>query len=140
MSRICQQLDVNSLFLEGIKDVIVYANPDSSDIRKNRGFCFIEFVDHHSASDAKRRISQGKVRPWNGDVVVDWAEQQHEPDEETMSQVKVLYVKNIKETVTEEMLSGIFAIFGEIEKTKKVKDYAFIHYKERESVLKVWPL
>lgn len=78
-----------------------------------------------------------QVRPWNNDLVVDWAEQQEEPDEETMNQVKVLYVKNLKEAVTEEKLKEIFAPHGEIDRVKKVKDYAFVHYKERDGAIKV---
>lgn len=122
---------------EGVADVIVYINPDAADNKKNRGFCFVDFVDHKSASDAKRRITIGKARPWNSDLVVDWAEQQDEPDEETMSQVKVVYVKNLKEAVTEERINEIFQVYGEIDRTKKIRDYAFIHYKDRESALKV---
>jgi RNA recognition motif-containing protein len=66
-----------------------------------------------------------------------WAEQQEEPDEETMATVKVLYVKNLKESVTEEQLQELFAPFGEIDKIKKLRDYAFIHYKERDPAIKV---
>lgn len=80
----------------------------------------------------------GKIRPWNNELVVDWAEQQEEPDEEVMSQVKVLYVRNLKESVTEERLQEMFAKYGEVEKTKKMKDYAFIHFKERSSAITVW--
>lgn len=51
-----------SKILEGVVDVIIYANIEPGDNRKNRGFCFVDFVDHKAASDAKRRISMGKVR------------------------------------------------------------------------------
>jgi RNA recognition motif-containing protein len=54
-----------------------------------------------------------------------------------MQTVKVLYVKNLKESVTEEKLQEMFVPYGEIEKVKKLRDYAFIHYKERDSALKV---
>lgn len=54
-----------------------------------------------------------------------------------MATVKVLYVKNLKESVTEEKLQELFGPFGEIEKIKKLRDYAFIHYKERDPALKV---
>lgn len=77
----------------------------------------------------------GKIRPWNTDLVVDWAEQQDEPDEETMSQVKVLYVRNLKEAVTEQKLRELFEPHGEVEKIKRIKDYAFIHYKERDAAV-----
>ena len=77
------------------------------------------------------------MRPWNGELVVDWAEQQDEPDEETMSQVKVLYIKNLKESVTDERLQEMFAKYGEIERIKKIRDYAFVHYMQRESAVAV---
>jgi RNA recognition motif-containing protein len=135
--------------------VIIYSNPDAHDGRKNRGFCFVDFTDHKAASDAKfdtnklnqnliinlrRRISMGKIRPWNTDLVVDWAEQQDEPDEEIMAHVKVLYVRNLKEAVNDQRLKDVFGTHGEIEKIKRIKDYAFLHFKERDSALKVCKL
>ncbi|KAL6732298.1 hypothetical protein Aduo_003072 [Ancylostoma duodenale] len=121
---------------EGVTDVIVYTIPDATERHKNRGFCFVDFADHKTASDAKRKIQQHKIRPFNSELVVDWAEQQDEPDEETMNKVKVLYVRNLKECVTEDKLKEIFSTFGEIERIKKIKDYAFVHFKEREPCLK----
>ncbi|ETN77747.1 hnRNP-R, Q splicing factor family [Necator americanus] len=121
---------------EGVTDVIVYTIPDATERHKNRGFCFVDFADHKTASDAKRKIQQHKIRPFNSELVVDWAEQQDEPDEETMNKVKVLYVRNLKECVTEEKLKEIFGTFGEIERIKKIKDYAFVHFKERDPCLK----
>ncbi|KHJ74750.1 hnRNP-R, Q splicing factor family [Oesophagostomum dentatum] len=96
--------------LEGVTDVIVYTIPDATERHKNRGFCFVDFADHKTASDAKRKIQQHKV--------------------------KVLYVRNLKECVTEDKLKEIFGTFGEIERIKKIKDYAFVHFKEREPCLK----
>ncbi|KHN88461.1 Heterogeneous nuclear ribonucleoprotein Q [Toxocara canis] len=121
---------------EGVVDCIIYTSPDAGENRKNRGFCFLDFCDHKTASDAKRKIHAGKLRPWNSDLVVDWAEQQEEPDEETMSKVKVLYVRNLKEAVTEDQLKEMFAAHGEVERAKKIRDYAFIHFKEREPAIK----
>lgn len=79
----------------------------------------------------------GKIRPWNNDLVVDWAEQQEDPDDDIMSQVKVLYVRNLKESVSEERLKEIFEKYGEVEKAKRMKDYAFIHFKERPAAVSV---
>uniref|UniRef100_A0A0N5AGH8 Heterogeneous nuclear ribonucleoprotein Q n=1 Tax=Syphacia muris TaxID=451379 RepID=A0A0N5AGH8_9BILA len=121
---------------EGVTDCIIYSSPDGGENRKNRGFCFLDFCDHKAASDAKRKIQAGKIRPWNSDLVVDWAEQQEEPDEETMSKVKVLYVRNLKEAVTEEQLKEMFSAHGEVDRAKKIRDYAFIHFMEREPALK----
>lgn len=69
--------------------MILHTVPDATERHKNRGFCFVDFLDHKAASDAKRKIQQHKVRPFNTDLVVDWAEQQDEPDEETMSKVSI---------------------------------------------------
>lgn len=46
---------------EGVTDVIVYTIPDATERFKNRGFCFVDFADHKTASDAKRKIQQHKV-------------------------------------------------------------------------------
>ncbi len=78
---------ISHLLSEGVKEVIVYTSPETIGNRKNRGFCFVDFADHKTASDAKRRLQNGRIRPWNCDLVVDWAEGQDEPDEATMSQV-----------------------------------------------------
>lgn len=42
-------------------DCIIYSSPDAGENRKNRGFCFLDFCDHKTASDAKRKINAGKV-------------------------------------------------------------------------------
>ena len=41
---------------------------------------------------------------WNCDIIVDWADPQEEPDEQTMSKVKVLYVRNLTQDTSEEKL------------------------------------
>jgi hypothetical protein len=70
---------------ENLNDVIVYGTPGDQ-YNKNRGFCFVDYDDHKSASDAKRRIEQGKVTLFNMQrLAVDWAEQQTEPDEDVMA-------------------------------------------------------
>lgn len=49
-------------------------------------------------------------------------------------QVKVLYVRNFKIGTTPETIQTVFenAINGKIERVKKIYDYAFIHFYERE--------
>ena len=44
------------------------------------------------------------MQVWGCDIIVDWADPQEEPDEQTMSKVKVLYVRNLTQDVTEEKL------------------------------------
>lgn len=52
-------------------------------------------------------------------------------------QVKVLFVRNLASSVTEELLEKAFSQFGKLERVKKLKDYAFIHFEERDGAVKV---
>ena len=53
------------------------------------------------------------------------------------SQVKVLYVRNLTQLTSEEMLKETFEQYGVVERVKKIKDYAFVHYDERDDAVKV---
>uniref|UniRef100_V9KJ96 Heterogeneous nuclear ribonucleoprotein Q-like protein n=2 Tax=Callorhinchus milii TaxID=7868 RepID=V9KJ96_CALMI len=119
---------------EGLTDVILYHQPD--DKKKNRGFCFLEFEDHKSAAQARRRLMSGKVKVWGNVVTVEWADPIEDPDPEVMSKVKVLFVRNLGNSVTEEILEKTFSQFGKLERVKKLKDYAFIHFDERDGAVK----
>ena len=107
--------------LAGLVEVIIYSSPD--DKKKNRGFCFLEYESHKAASLAKRfvvmigasvtwslsrRLGTGRIKVWSCDIIVDWADPQEEPDEDTMSKVKVLYCRNLTASVTEESLREMF--------------------------------
>ncbi|XP_042236500.1 heterogeneous nuclear ribonucleoprotein Q-like isoform X6 [Homarus americanus] len=118
----------------GLVEVIIYSSPD--DKKKNRGFCFLEYESHKAASLAKRRLSSGRFKVWGCEIIVDWADPQEEPDEDTMSKVKVLYVRNLTQMTTEEMLKEKFDEFGKVERVKKIKDYAFVHFEERDEAVK----
>lgn len=76
--------------LGGLTEVIIYSSPD--DRRKNRGFCFLEYDSHKAASVAKRRLGAPNYKVWGCDIIVDWADPQEEPDDETMSKVKTLNI------------------------------------------------
>lgn len=47
----------------------------------------MEYESHKAASLAKRRLSTGRIKVWGCDIIVDWADPQEEPDEQTMSKV-----------------------------------------------------
>lgn len=113
----------------GLREVIIYSSPD--DKKKNRGFCFLEYESHKAASLAKRRLETGRVKVWSCDIIVDWADPQEEPDDDTMSQVKVLYVRNLTAAVTEDKLKEVFEVHGKVDRVKKIKDYAFVHFEDR---------
>ncbi|NXA82002.1 HNRPR protein, partial [Thryothorus ludovicianus] len=119
---------------EGLVDVILYHQPD--DKKKNRGFCFLEYEDHKSAAQARRRLMSGKVKVWGNVVTVEWADPVEEPDPEVMAKVKVLFVRNLATTVTEEILEKSFSEFGKLERVKKLKDYAFVHFEDRGAAVK----
>lgn len=117
----------------GLREVIIYSSPD--DKKKNRGFCFLEYESHKAASLAKRRLETGRVKVWNCDIIVDWADPQEEPDEHTMSQVKVLYVRNLTAMVSEDKIRETFLEHGNVERVKKIKDYAFVHFEDRSQAV-----
>lgn len=48
-----------------------------------------------------------------------------------------MFVRNLANTVTEEILEKAFSQFGKLERVKKLKDYAFIHFDERDGAVKV---
>lgn len=66
--------------------MIVYNSPDDPS-KFNRGFAFLDYDSHKSASAARRTITSTRLQVWGSEVIVEWAEPQEEPDEETMSKV-----------------------------------------------------
>lgn len=49
----------------------------------------------------------------------------------------MLYVRNLTQDLTEERLKESFESFGKVERVKKIKDYAFVHFEDRDQALKV---
>ena len=43
-------------------------------------------------------------------------------------QVKVLYVRNLMLTTTEAQIEEAFSVHAPVERVKKIKDYAFVHF------------
>ncbi|KAH9587890.1 APOB1 complementation factor, variant 2 [Schistosoma haematobium] len=120
---------------DGVKDVISY--PSVTDKTKNRGFAFIEYGSHKAAAMARRKLLPGHIHLWGHQIAVDWAEPEREVNEDIMSKVKILYVRNLMLSTTEESLRDSFikAAGGDpnsVERVKKISDYAFIHFRERE--------
>ena len=113
--------------------MIVYHLPNER--KRNRGFCFLEYETHKQASHAKRRFIASRIKIWGAEILVDWAEPLEEPDEETMSKVKVLYIRNLPFSIAEDDIKEIFEQFGPVERVKKIKDYAFVHFEHRDWAL-----
>ncbi|NXF38294.1 RBM46 protein, partial [Nyctibius bracteatus] len=120
---------------EGVVDVIVY--PNATDKTKNRGFAFVEYESHRAAAMARRRLIPGTFQLWGHTIQVDWADPEKEVDEEIMQRVKVLYVRNLMISTTEDTIKAEFNKFkpGVVERVKKLRDYAFVHFFHREDAV-----
>uniref|UniRef100_A0A2A4JHP7 RRM domain-containing protein n=1 Tax=Heliothis virescens TaxID=7102 RepID=A0A2A4JHP7_HELVI len=116
----------------GIVDLILYKN--CYDKRLNRGFAFVEFTSHRAAAMARRALVPGCVKIWDQELMVDWAEPEPDVDDEQMQKVKVLYVRNFQIKTTPDTIQSVFeaAIHDQVERVKKIYDYAFIHFFQRE--------
>ncbi|KAI6660916.1 hypothetical protein LOD99_13640 [Oopsacas minuta] len=122
--------DEISMVSDDVIDIIVY--PTLLDKNKNRGFAFIEYKNHRAAAMARRKLLTNQIELWGQKVAVDWAEPEPEIDEEVMSKVKIIYVRNLMLSTTEEGLADVFSEFGIVERVKKIRDYAFVHLQTHE--------
>uniref|UniRef100_A0A8D1EAS7 RRM domain-containing protein n=1 Tax=Sus scrofa TaxID=9823 RepID=A0A8D1EAS7_PIG len=98
---------------------------------KNLDFILIKRGNH-------RRILVGfTIQLWGHPIAVDWAEPEVEVDEDTMSSVKILYVRNLMLSTSEEMIEKEFNNIkpGAVERVKKIRDYAFVHFTNREDAV-----
>ena len=97
---------------------------------------FVEYDCHRSAAMARKKLIKGNFHIYGQEIgTVDWAEPEHDVDEETMSTVRILFVRNLMLTTTETKLRELFCrLSGEhdsVERVKKTKDYAFVHFSSR---------
>lgn len=149
MIGICRSVDNCRLFVGGIPksktkeeileemrkvtddvvNVIVY--PSAHDKSKNRGFAFVQYTNHRAAAIARRKLIPNRIQLFGQPIAVDWAEPEPEVDEDVMATVKVLYVRNLMLSTTEEQIKAEFEKIkeGMIERVKKMKDFAFVHFK-----------
>ncbi|TRY66249.1 hypothetical protein DNTS_006733 [Danionella cerebrum] len=128
-------LEEVSKVTEGVLDVIVYAS--AADKMKNRGFAFVEYESHRAAAMARRKLMPGRIQLWGHQIAVDWAEPEIDVDEDVMETVKILYVRNLMIETSEETLRQTFGQFnpGCVERVKKIRDYAFVHFASREDAV-----
>ncbi|KAM4584192.1 RNA-binding protein 47 isoform 1-T4 [Odontesthes bonariensis] len=120
---------------EGVLDVIVYAS--AADKMKNRGFAFVEYESHRAAAMARRKLMPGRIQLWGHQIAVDWAEPEIDVDEDVMETVKILYVRNLMMETSEETIRQVFSQWnpGCVERVKKIRDYAFVHFTSREDAV-----
>ncbi|XP_029949461.1 RNA-binding protein 47 isoform X1 [Salarias fasciatus] len=128
-------LDEVSKVTEGVLDVIVYAS--AADKMKNRGFAFVEYESHRAAAMARRKLMPGRIQLWGHQIAVDWAEPEIDVDEDVMETVKILYVRNLMMETSEETIRQVFSQWnpGCVERVKKIRDYAFVHFTSRDDAV-----
>ncbi|KAF7670319.1 hypothetical protein LDENG_00272060 [Lucifuga dentata] len=116
-------LEEVSKVTEGVLDVIVYAS--AADKMKNRGFAFVE------------KLMPGRIQLWGHQIAVDWAEPEIDVDEDVMETVKILYVRNLMMETNEETIRQVFSQWnpGCVERVKKIRDYAFVHFTSRDDAV-----
>lgn len=122
---------------DGVRGVILYAS--QQDKSKSRGYAFVEYESHRAAALARRKLVPGRIFLCGQEIEkVDWAEPENEVDEETMSKVRVLFLRNLMATTTEHQIRHIFNYLsgGQVERVKKAKDFAFVHFATREAAEK----
>lgn len=119
---------------ENVVDIIVY--PSAADKNKNRGFAFVEYTNHKAAAIARKKMISNGIQLWGHTVAVDWAEPERKVEDEIMIKVKILYVRNLMLTTTEDTIYRAFSQHindpDEIIKVKKIGDFAFVHFRNRE--------
>ncbi|EFJ22830.1 hypothetical protein SELMODRAFT_169951 [Selaginella moellendorffii] len=111
---------------------------------KNRGFAFVEYYNHACADHARKLMSRSSFRLGNNVPTVSWADPRTGAEPAATSQIKVVYVRNLPEAVTEEQLRGLFEHHGEITKVvlpqskpgQPKRDFGFVHFADRNDALK----
>ncbi|GAM22174.1 hypothetical protein SAMD00019534_053490 [Acytostelium subglobosum LB1] len=122
----------------GVKHIDLLLDPDNSS--RNRGYMFVEFVDHYKADKARRELGSPSFKVNNCSITVNWADYVQEADNETMKQVRALYIRNLSEGRQVEELRSLFEQYGDIEKVTipanipgmKRRDFGFVHFERRD--------
>ena len=106
----------------------------------NRGFVFVEYETHSLAAIALTQLKGCNVSEiWPSislsarKLSVDWAIPEMDVSTNLMKNVKVAFVRRLTVDTTEEELGCLFSIWGEVERVKKLKDFAFVHMESHEA-------
>lgn len=63
----------------------------------------MEYEDHKTAAQARRRLMSGKVKVWGNVVTVEWADPIEDPDPEVMAKVRCFPLAQCKSSVLSDM-------------------------------------
>jgi len=128
-----------SKLTDGVIDVSIYSQ--YSDKTKTRGYAFVEYLTHRHAALARRKLVPGRNYLFDQVIErVDWAEPEPEVPPEVMAKVKILFIRNLTVQISEDEISAAFegVSNGKVERVKKAKDYAFVHFLTREAAEKAY--
>lgn len=131
--------DEMSKLTDGVTAVSIYYS--YTDKTKTRGYAFVEYLTHRHAALARRKLVPGRNFLFDQEIErVDWAEPEHEVDPDIMARVKVLFIRNLTmDTTQDEILATFEAVSdGQVDRVKKAKDYAFVHFTTREAAEKAY--
>jgi RNA recognition motif-containing protein len=73
----------------------LYCGSSIVDKSKNRGFAFVDYDSHRSASKARRKLIPDRVLLWGKEIAVDWAQPESEVDNEIMSKVGFIFLNHL---------------------------------------------
>lgn len=68
--------DLKEMFSDDLTDIVLYPG----EMTLNRGFAFLDFIDHAAAVRAKKMTSTGRCFLWGRDVKIVWANPQPQMD------------------------------------------------------------
>ena len=66
---------------------VIFICSSITDKTRNRGFAFVEYINHRAASKARRKLVPDRVHLWGNEIAVDWAQPEPAVDEDVMSNV-----------------------------------------------------
>lgn len=69
--------------------VFIFFASSITDKTKNRGFAFVEYINHRAASKARRKLIPDRIQLWGKEIAVDWAEPENEIEETIMEKVLI---------------------------------------------------
>jgi hypothetical protein len=64
-------------------------------------------------------------------TIVDWADPEPEADAQQMAAVRILFVRQYGGMLDERTLGDVFGRYGQVERVKNLKNYAFVHFERR---------
>lgn len=101
---------------------------------KNCGFCFLEYESHTAAVNA--RLTLNRTRVWGRQLFVDWSQRRIENNTMGSSEENnTMFINNLPKQITDEIIKSKLSTFGEIDNVVIIKDYAFVQFKCRDSIL-----